>query len=86
MEENIHDEVPMIPKYQCENILMHISWAIRSIVIVAITFAIAMVAAIVIFVNGYTSRTKDWLNTIAQLQNKTAVTEVANGVYEQQTP
>ena len=67
-------EVPMIPKHQAESMMMHMSWAIRDITIVALAFAVAFVVAILIFVNGYTSRTKDWLNTYAQLQR----TEVAN--------
>lgn len=85
-EQDRRDDVPMIPKHQCESILMHMSWAVRSMALVAIVFAAAMVAAIIIFVNGYTSRTKDWLNTIAQLQAKPAVTEVADGIQQQPSP
>ena len=76
MEEK---KVPMVPKYQAEEMAMHMGRANRNMMIVVISVCVAMVAMVVIFVNGYTSRTKDWLNTLAQLQNKAAVTEVADG-------
>lgn len=76
MEEK---KVPMIPKYQAEEIAMHLGRANRNMMIVVIAVCIAMVAMVVIFVTGYTSRTKDWLNTLAQIQGKPAVTEVTNG-------
>ena len=85
MEENKND-VPMIPKHQAETMMLHMEMANRNMMIVAVTFAIAMVAAIVIFVNGYTSRTKDWLNTLTNLQNRTAVTEVEDGIQQQPSP
>lgn len=75
----MEDKIPMVPKHQAEEALYHMSRAIRAIVIVACVFAVAIVTAIIIFVNGYTSRTKDWLNTYAQLQARPAVTEVTDG-------
>ena len=71
-------QVPMIPKHQAEKDAMHMTFAMKCIVIVSVSFAIAMVLAIIIFVNGYTSRTKDWLATISQLQGRPTITEVAN--------
>ena len=86
MEENRND-VPMIPKHQAETMMVHLEIANRNIAIVAIVSVLAMVAAIIIFVSGYTSRTKDWLNTYAQLQGgKPAATEVADGLHEQPAP
>ena len=41
--------------------------------------AICMVKQADIFVSGYNARTKDWLNTLAQLQGDTAITEVTYG-------
>ena len=84
MEEK--EATPMIPQHQAETMMMHLQMANRNMMIVCITFAVALVAAIIIFVSGYTSRTKDWLNTYAQLQGKTAATEVADGLYEQPSP
>ena len=82
---NHEEEIPMIPKYQTESMMAHMSWANRNIAIVAIVALVSMVIAIIIFVSGYTARTKDWLNTLAELQRQPAVTEVADGI-QQQTP
>ena len=72
-------DVPMIPKHQAESVLMHMSWAIKCIVIAVITFCITIGACVYIFVNGYTSRTKDTLNTFNNLlQRIPAVTEAIN--------
>lgn len=84
MEEK--KEIPMIPKHQAEAQMMHISHALKYIMIVAVAFAAAMVAAIVIFVNGYTSRTKDWLTMITNLQGHPAVTEAGDGIQQQPDP
>ena len=80
---NEKDDVPMIPKYQAETMLMHLSRANRNMMIVIIAVCVAMVVMAYIFVSGYTSRTKDWLNTLAGLQGNTAVTEVDNGIQQQ---
>ena len=79
----MEDKIPTVPKHQAEEALYHMSRAIHAIVIVACVFATAIVAAIIIFVQGYTSRTKDWLNTYAQLQGRPAVTEVTDGEIHQ---
>ena len=84
MEEK--KDVPMMPKHQAETMMLHLEIANRNIAMVAIVSVLAMVAAIIIFVSGYTSRTKDWLNTLATLQGNPAVTEVANGLHEQPSP
>ena len=86
MEEKNREEVPMIPKHQAETMMMHLEMANRNMMIVAVVFAAALVAAIIIFVNGYTSRTKDWLNTLTNLQNGQAVTEVGDGIQQQPPP
>jgi tetrahydromethanopterin S-methyltransferase subunit D len=80
------NEVPMIPKYQVEQEMLHISGAIRAMVIIAVTFAVAIVVAVYIFVSGYNARTKDWLNTIANMQRNPAVTEAINGIQQQSPP
>ena len=77
------NDVPMIPKYQAETMLMHLSRANRNMMIVIIAVCVAMVVMAYIFVSGYTSRTKDWLNTLAGLQGNTAVTEVDDGIQQQ---
>ena len=79
MEQN---DTPMIPKYQAESMLMHLSRANRNMMIVIIAVCVAMVVMAYVFVTGYTSRTKDWLNTYAALQGNPAVTEVTDGAVD----
>ena len=76
------NDIPMIPKHQAEAQMLHLCRAMRYITIVSVAFAAAITIAILIFVNGYTSRTKDWLNTLAAMQGKTAVTEVQDGIQQ----
>ena len=81
------NDIPMIPKYQAEKEMMHMSKAIKNITIVSVSFAVAFVIAILIFVNGYTSRTKDWLNTLAAMQRTPAATEeTRDGIQQQPGP
>ena len=75
MEKN---DIPMIPKHQAEAAMMHISRVIRCIVAIVIAFSITIAVCVYIFVAGYTSRTKDWLNTFNNLLRIPAVTEAIN--------
>ena len=90
MTERNPEGVPMIPKHQAEKQMMHMSWTIRWLVVAIVIGFLCMVCMAYIFVNGYTSRTKDWLNTFNNLQNRLTVTEVANekeetGIIQQST-
>ena len=85
MDENRND-VPMIPQHQAESMMMHMSRANRNMMIVIIAVCAAMVIMAYVFVAGYTSRTKDWLNTLAGLQGGAAVTEVEDGIQQQSCP
>ena len=90
MEEK---KVPMVPKYQAERdkvyhtkMTRYMLIAVALIVIGFSIFAVCMVKQANcmvkqadIFVTGYNSRTKDWLNTIRELQGSAAVTEVIDG-------
>ena len=80
---NEKNDVPMIPKYQAESMMMHLSRANRNMMIVIIAVCVAMVVMAYVFVTGYTSRTKDWLNTYAAMQGNPAVTEVTDGAVDQ---
>lgn len=81
------EEVPTVPKHWAEMMMMHMSRAIRNMTIGFVAGFIAMVIMALIFVNGYTSRTKDWLNTLAGLQGgNPAATEVQNGIQQQPDP
>ena len=76
MSEN--NDIPMIPKHQHQAEMMHISRAIKMVVMVSISAFLAMVIMAYIFVSGYTSRTKDILNTINNLRVYT-IEENMNG-------
>lgn len=75
------NDIPMVPKHQAEAQMLHLCRAMRYITIISVSFAAAIIIAILIFVNGYTSRTKDWLNTLTAMQG-TAVTEVQDGIQQ----
>ena len=86
MEDQKQQDVPMVPKHWAEMMMHHMSRAIRTIVI-GFTVGFALMALMAyIFVTAYNSRTKDWLSTYANLQEKPAVTEVDNGIQQQPDP
>ena len=76
MEDN---NIPMIPKHQHQAEMMHMSRAVKAVVLVSLSAFVAIVIMAYIFVSGYTSRTKDWLNTYNNLQH---MVEVADGQEE----
>lgn len=80
------DDVPVMPKHQAETMMMHMSHSNRNMAIVIIAVCTAMVLMALIFVTGYTSRTKDWLNTLAAMQGKPAAAEVQDGIQQQPGP
>ena len=80
------EDVPVVPKHWAEMIMMHHSRDIRAVVRGFIIAFALMVIMAWIFVSGYTSRTKDWLNTYANLRESTAVTEVDHGIQQQPDP
>ena len=79
-------DVPVVPKHWAEMQMMHHSKDIRAVVRGFIIAFALMVIMAWIFVSGYTSRTKDWLNTYANLRESTAVTEVEHGIQQQPYP
>ena len=86
MTEQEKNDVQMVPQFQAETMLMHMSRANRNMTIAIIAVCAAMVLMALIFVTGYTSRTKDWLNTLAGMQGKPAATEVNDGIQQQPGP
>ena len=79
--ENKND-TPMIPKHQHQSEMMHMSRAIKAILVISVSAFVAMVIMAFIFVSGYTSRTKDILNTI----NNMKVYSVEENNYGQKEP
>ena len=76
MEEK--NDVPMIPQHQAETTFMHLSWANRRMLIALVCVCLTFIITILTFVIGYTVREQNWLNTITRIQERTAVTEVAD--------
>ena len=76
MEEK--NDVPVMPVYQAEKIIMHQNFANRRMLIALLSVCITFILTIVIFVVGYTVREKNWLDTLT----KVTTTEVANGVQQ----
>ena len=76
-----NNEVPVIPKHQHQAEMMHMGRTVRMLVIGIIVGFLCMVGMAYIFVSGYTSRTKDILNTINNLKIYT-VEESYNGQKE----
>ena len=74
MEEK--NDVPVMPVYQAEKIIMHQNFANRRMLIALLSVCITFILTIVIFVVGYTVREKNWLDTLTRM-------EVSNGVYQQ---
>lgn len=91
------EDVPMMPVYQAEKIIMHQNFANRRMLIAlivviigmlvfAIVFSTAMQKQAETFVNGYNARTKDWLNTLKDLKKEPAETEYIHGVQQDADP
>ena len=72
------NDVPVMPVYQAEKIIMHQNFANRRMLIALLSVCITFILTIVIFVVGYTVREKNWLDTLT----KVTTTEVANGVQQ----
>ena len=77
MDEN-KNEIPMMPVYQAEKIIMHQNFANRRMLIALLSVCITFIMTIVIFVVGYTIREKNWLDTLTRV----TTTEVGNGVQQ----
>ena len=82
MIEESKADVPMMPVYQAEKIIMHQNFANRRMLIALITVCVTFIITIVVFVCGYTVREHNWLDTIREMQRPTPVSEVADGVQQ----
>ena len=76
MEER--NDVPVMPVYQAEKIIMHQNFANRRMLIALLSVCITFILTIVIFVVGYTVREKNWLDTLTRV----TAPEVTDGVQQ----
>ena len=81
MEENRND-VPMMPVYQAEKIILHQNFATRRMLIALICVCVTFIITILTFVIGYTIREKNWLNTLARV----TAPEVTDGIQQDADP
>ena len=65
MEEK--NDVPMMPVYQAEKIIMHQNFANRRMLIALVCVCMTFIITILTFVIGYTIREKNWLNTLTRV-------------------
>lgn len=79
---NDKDDVPMIEQYKVDTTIVHTSKIVRDVKIIVAIVMVTIIAIVFIFVSNYNARTKDWLNTIAALQN----TGVQNETVQQFAP
>ena len=79
------EEVKYISAFEHENVVWHLGWANRRMLIALIVVCVTFIVTILVFVKGYTVREKNWLDTLGRM-NQTAATEVADGVQEQLGP
>ena len=84
--ENKNTDVPMMPQHQAETTYLHLSWANRRMLIALICVCATFIATIIIFVNGYTTRERNWQETIKSMWENSPATEVDHGIYEQSPP
>ena len=61
------DDVPMMPVYQAEKIIMHQNFANRRMLIALVCVCVTFIITILTFVIGYTVREQNWLNTITNM-------------------
>lgn len=72
------DEIPTMPVYQAEKIIMHQNFANRRMLIALLSVCLTFILTIVIFVVGYTVREKNWLDTLTRV----TAPEVSNGIQQ----
>ena len=68
-----------IPFFAHENTMMHYNNANRRMLIALVCVCLTFIITICVFVTGYTAREKNWLDTMARLQQGV---EVQDGIQQ----
>ena len=68
-----------IPYFAHESAMTHLSISNRRLLVALLAVCITFILTIIIFVKGYTEREKNWLETIATMQQQ----EADDGIHEQ---
>ena len=80
-------ECGLVSRFEADKAIMHLNFANRrmliAIITVCVTAIIISIGSILIFVQSYTARERNWQETFRELvTNKTPVTEVSDGQKE----
>ena len=73
------DDQKKVSQFDHENTIMHMNFANSRMLIALITVCITFIVTIIVFVNGYTAREKNWLDTLQRVG-------VTNGVHQLSDP
>ena len=81
-EKNRENDIPVMPVYQAEKVIMHQNFANRRMLIALISVCVTFIITILTFVIGYTIREQNWLNTLTRV----TTTGVSDGVQQNADP
>jgi hypothetical protein len=76
---NCEEGKTCVPFFAHENTMMHYNFANRRMLIALVSVCLTFIITIIVFVNGYTAREKNWLDTLGRIG-------VTDGVHEQPDP
>ena len=82
MEKEAKNDVPVMPVYQAEKVIMHQNFANRRMLIALISVCVTFIITILTFVIGYTIRERNWLDTLTRV----TTAEVQDGVQHNADP
>ena len=77
--KNCEDRQACVPYFVHEGVMAHYSRANRRMLIALVCVCVTFIITILVFVNGYTQREKNWLETLQRVG-------VSDGVHEQSGP
>ena len=77
--KNCEENQACVPFFAHENVLMHYNRANRRMLVALICVCVTFIVTILVFVTGYTSREKNWLDMLQR-------TGVTDGVQQQSSP
>ena len=72
------NDVPVMPVYQAEKVIMHQNFANRRMLIALICICVTMICVVIVFATNQTKREQMWQETIKSMYS-TTVSEVENG-------
>ena len=77
------EETHYISRFEHENALMHYGKVNKRSLVALVCVCVTFIIITTIFVIAYTVREKNWLDTLSQMRQTPAITEVQNGIHEQ---